>query len=163
VTVLAGIAGLGIACTACTASQAQSVNTTTTSRPVYLTTTTVAYKPQYVMAGGHEVLVPVELDHEPVNSYSSTGQNIIYTAGGLAPSKLYASGKAPIVFTNLTNSAIVVQFYNWPNYPKPFTVKAGGSYSIHYNGLIALGYGLVHGSDHAFLYIDDLPGVDSPP
>jgi hypothetical protein len=158
-SVAASLLALGGA--ACSTPSSAAGTRQTTSTFLQISTTTIPYVPHYMTVAGHKVLIPVESHNEPVSSYSNAGQSIIFTANGFAPAKLYASHTKPIVFTNLTSKAIVVKFYDWPNYPKPFVVPAGGTYAVHYDAQISLAYALVTGKDLGRLYIDTLPGVNS--
>jgi hypothetical protein len=122
-----------------------------------ITTTTIHYVPRYVTVGGHSVLLPTEEHHEPITGYSGFGQNIIVTAEGFSPSKLYAVSTAPIVFTNLTDTAQEVVFYHFPNVANSGQIASGGSYSLHYTAAIALVYGNRSGSETGHLYIGACP------
>jgi hypothetical protein len=150
-------AGLGLLCAACSTSAAQT--TISTSTTLQITTTTVHYVPTYVRVNGKHVLVPVEAHNEPINAYSSEGQNIVIVAKGFEPSKLYAVHTSPIVITNLTGSVKVVVFYHWPNYPRPIRIAPGAHVDIHYGAQISLAYGNGAGTTIGRLYIDTLPGI----
>jgi hypothetical protein len=101
--------------------------------------------------------MPTEEDHEPITAYSAFGQNVIITAKGFEPSKLYAASTAPIVFTNLTDTAQEIVFYHFPNVAHSGSIPPGGAYSLHYSAAIALVYGNRSGSDTGHLYIGLCP------
>jgi hypothetical protein len=151
--------GVGLLLAGCSTATAASNATSTSSTPstVLITTTTVHYVPTYVSVGGHKVLMPTEKDHEPINAYSAFGQNVIITAKGFEPSKLYAADTAATVFTNLTDTTQEVVFYHFPNAANSGPIPPGGSYSLHYGGAIALVYGNRSGHDLGHLYIGGCP------
>lgn len=148
-----GVALLLAGCSTATAAS----NATSTSSTVLITTTTVHYVPTYVSVGGHRVLLPTEKDHEPISAYSAFGQNVIITATGFEPSKLYAADTAATVFTNLTDTTQEVVFYHFPNVANSGPIPPGGSYSLHYSAAIALVYGNRSGHDVGHLYIGGCP------
>jgi len=150
--------GLGLVLAGCsTTTGASTSSTTTPSSTALITTTTIHYVPQYVSVGGRSVLLPTEEHHNPITSYSGFGQNIILTAKGFSPSKLYAANTAPIVFTNLMDTAQEVVFYHFPNVANSGLIPPGGSYSLHYSAAIALVYGNRSGSETGHLYIGGCP------
>lgn len=137
-----------------------SSNTTsdpTTSSSPHITTTTVHYVPRFVRVAGREVLVPTEQGHEPINAETSFGQNVIITATGFQPFKLYAAASTPIVFTNLTDSTQVVEFYDFPSLKDSKPIPPGMAWSFEYSGAINIGYGNRAGSHLGRLYIGGCP------
>jgi hypothetical protein len=150
--------GVGLVLAGCSTNTAASTSsTTTTPSTALITTTTVGYVARYVSVGGHRVLLPTEEHHEPITAYSGFGQNVVITAKGFEPSKLYASSKAPVVFTNLTDLTQEVVFYHFPTVANSGPIPPGESYSLRYAAAIALVYGNRTGIDHGHLYIGGCP------
>ncbi|MGC9961453.1 MAG: hypothetical protein ABSE47_06070 [Acidimicrobiales bacterium] len=147
---------LCIALGACSAGTGSS-SATTSSTTLGITTTTVNYVPQYVTVAGRKVLVPTEDHHEPISGYSSFGQNVIITAHGYEPHKLYAANITPIVFTNLTAATQVVYFHHFPNVSKSRPIRPGSSWSFSYPAAIVVAYGNRTGSWLGLLYIGGCP------
>ncbi|MGO8876520.1 MAG: hypothetical protein ACLQNG_12255 [Acidimicrobiales bacterium] len=131
--------------------------TTQPSTTLAITTTTVHYVPQYVSVGGHQVLVPTENDHVPISSATGIGQNVIITASGFEPAKLYAASGVPIVFTNLTDVTQVVHFHDFPTIDNSKPISPGGSWSFHYGAVVNVVYGSRAGSSLGLLYIGSCP------
>jgi hypothetical protein len=150
-----GVLSVALALAGCSTTTAAS--TTTTPSTVEITTTTVHSVPQYVTVGGHKVLVPTENHHEPINSYSSFGQNVIITSKGFEPYKLYAASSTPIVFTNLTSKVQDVHFYHFPNLANSGPIPSGGSFSMKYDAAIDIVYGNRTGTLLGHLYIGGCP------
>jgi hypothetical protein len=62
-----------------------------------------------VTVGGKSVTVPID-DGKPVLPGVDDGQQIVISAGGILPSKLYANPSQAIVWTNLTDQSQQVKF-----------------------------------------------------
>ncbi len=150
----AGSLALVVLLAGCSSSAPSDPTTSTSPR---ITTTTVHYVPRYVRVGGHEVLVPTEQGHEPVNPQTGFGQNIEITAAGFRPLKLYAAASTPIVFTNMTDRTQVVVFYDFPGLKQSRPIASGTTWSFQYSGAINLGYGNRSGSQTGRLDIGGCP------
>jgi hypothetical protein len=149
------VLALAFAVAGCSTNTAASPNSSSTTREI--TTTTVHYVPTYVTVGGRKLVIPTENGHEPINSYSSFGQNVVITAKGFEPYKLYAASSTSIVFTNLTSTIQEVKFSHFPNVKTSGPILPGRSFSMKYDAAIALVYSNRTGSSLGHLYIGGCP------
>jgi hypothetical protein len=85
--------------------------TTSTTTKVHLTGPTVSQiqGSKTVAVGGKTVTVPTD-GNKPVNPSVDDGQQIIISATGFLPAKLYSNPGSAIVWTNLTNQPQQVMF-----------------------------------------------------
>jgi len=110
-----------------TPTTATSGSTSTTAK-VHLTGPTVSQirASKTVAVGGKTVTVPTD-GNKPVNPSVDDGQQIIISATGFLPAKLYSNPGSAIVWTNLTDQPQQVLFNAFP-VTSP-VIPPGGSWS----------------------------------
>jgi hypothetical protein len=105
-------------------------STTTTSgasrRLTGPSTATIAHSTQ-VVVGGKEVAVPTEIGTTPIAPQIDDGQQIIISAAGLLPARLFSNPKVPVTWTNLTDQPQQVIFDYLP--VKSPVIAPGGTFS----------------------------------
>lgn len=132
-------------------SGAGSSTTSTTQVPV--TTAIPPPKPKYVVIDGKRIRVPTEIGTYPIKAHADTGQNIIIEPTSFRPATLYAKEKT-VVFTNLTNHAVSIQFPDFPSPTEPLEsgpIPPGGTFTWTPKTVVAITY---TGSNGARAYIN---------
>jgi hypothetical protein len=80
-----------------------------------------------VVVGGKEVAVPTEIGTTPIAPQIDDGQQIIISAAGLLPARLFSDPKIPVTWTNLTDQPQQVIFDYLP--VKSPVIAPGGTFS----------------------------------
>jgi hypothetical protein len=111
------LVGLGTLVAACggPASSASGAGSTTTSEPGH-TVTVPTMDPGHVVlpVAGTSTTVPREVQARPINPVVDSGQQIVITAQGFEPARLYANDHVPVVWTNLSGTPQTVSFVAFP-------------------------------------------------
>lgn len=87
---------------------------------------TISHSTQ-VVVGGKQVAVPTEIGTTPIAPQIDDGQQIIISAHGLLPARLFSNPKIPVTWTNLTDQPQQVIFDYLP--VKSPVIPPGGTYS----------------------------------
>jgi hypothetical protein len=97
-----------------------------TERPTGPSVSTIAHS-THVMVGGKVAAVPTEIGTTPIAPQIDDGQQIIISASGLLPARLFSNPKVPVTWTNLTNQPQQVIFDYLP--VKSPVIAPGGTFS----------------------------------
>jgi hypothetical protein len=127
------------ATTSTTATTAGSTGTSTPTSFAHVTGPSVATidSSKTVTVGGRTVKVPTD-SGKPITTDVGDGQQIIISAAGFLPQKLYSTPTVPIVWTNLTeqDQQVVFDYFSVTSPVIPpggtFTWKTAASESIAY-------------------------------
>ena len=114
--------------TSTTATTAQSTGPSTATSFAHVTGPSVATidSSKTVTVGGKRVKVPTD-SGKPINSVDGDGQQIVISAEGFLPLKLYSTPSVPIVWTNLTDQDQKVAF-DYFSVTSP-VIPPGGTFS----------------------------------
>jgi hypothetical protein len=127
VVVLIAVVGTGCGSSAPTgAKKSSSDSTVSRGRPTGPSVAEIA-RSTHVVIGGNEVAVPTEIGTTPIAPDIDDGQQIIISAAGCLPARLFSTPKVPVTWTNLTDQTQQVIFDYLPVKSPP--IAPGGSFS----------------------------------
>lgn len=108
------------------ARQSPSDSTASRGRPTGPSVAEIA-RSTHVVVRGKDVAVPTEIGTTPIAPDIDDGQQIIISAGGFLPARLFSTPKVPVTWTNLTDQTQQVIFDYLPVKSPP--IAPGASFS----------------------------------